>query len=378
MNTHSGYLTQDEIRELKDAALDTSTLTDPQVRPLLLAGVMRKYTATLPMLPQPILQVHSDLNQMNGVERLVNGQVPLELWLRNAVGLVTEEGPLAVLNRALDEVARSAGGEPDVMAELPDLETKEAILHRDDTVPFDFLRGGEAAGAAVARIKVPPYEGGAPLQPNGFPHSGTGWLIAPTLLMTNHHVVNARTADRAGRPQAGPDDLLLQARNAHARFDYESDDDETEEAAISELVAADRTLDYAVLRLAAPPSRPVLKLAGKPLSIAKGDIVAVNIIQHPGGQPKRVGLRNNLVFEADASDVRYFTDTRGGSSGSPVLTDDWRVVALHRGTRRVEDVMFQGKSTAFVNVGTQMDSVMSHLKANSPQIHAEIESAQHG
>ncbi|WP_405411549.1 hypothetical protein [Streptomyces decoyicus] len=52
------------------------------------------------------------------------------------------------------------------------------------------------------RLKVPPYQGGAPLQPNGFPHSGTGWLIAPGLLVTNHHVVNARTGTGAGRPVA--------------------------------------------------------------------------------------------------------------------------------------------------------------------------------
>lgn len=73
----------------------------------------------------------------------------------------------------------------------------------------------------------------------------------------------------------------------------------------------------------------------------------------------------------------YLTsDTRGGSSGSPVLTDDWKVVALHRGTRRVENVNFRGRSTAFVNVGTQMTSIMRHLEEHSPEVHAEIAAAQ--
>ncbi|URN17338.1 MULTISPECIES: trypsin-like peptidase domain-containing protein [Streptomyces] len=370
-----GYLTREAVLAVRDAALEAG-LTDPAVRPLLFDGIMPRYRATLPLLAAPGLQVQSDLVEMNRVERLVDGSVPLETWLRNAVAQTTAAAPMAVLQRALDDVARDAGGEPDVFADRPVPEIKEEIVHRDDTVPFGFLRGGDAAGAAVARIKVPPYEGGRPLQPNGFPHSGTAWLVTPDLLVTNHHVVNARTGSGGRRPTAGPEDLLLQARGARVRFDYESDDTGSEEAAVRELAAADAELDYAVLRLAEPSARPVLPLAGRTLRVAAGDVVAVNIIQHPGGAPKRVALRNNLVFEADERDLRYFTDTRGGSSGSPVLTDDWLVVALHRGTRRVENVSFQGRGTAFVNVGTQFTAVMAHLAAHAPQVHAEIEAAQ--
>ncbi|KIZ15089.1 trypsin-like peptidase domain-containing protein [Streptomyces natalensis] len=371
----TAYLPPDAIQQVSDAALE-SGLAEPALRPLLFDGIMLKYRGGLPLLPAPGPQVHSDLASMNRVERLVDGSVPLGIWLRNAVAQTTESAPLAVFQRALDEVARQAGGEPDILAEHPAPEIKEEIVHRDDTVPIGFLRGGDLAGTAVARIKVPPYEGGAPLQPNGYPHSGTGWLLAPDLLITNHHVVNARTATGGQRPTAAPDDLHLQAQHAHARFDYDTDDVETEEAAVSDLVAADPGLDYAVLRLATAPARPVLKLAPASLAVADGDYVAVNIIQHPGGLPKRVALRNNLVYEADDQDVRYFTDTRGGSSGSPVLTDDWKVVALHRGSRRVENVMFQGRTTAFVNVGTRMDVIMQHLEAHTPAVHAEIAAAQ--
>ncbi|MEU7281705.1 trypsin-like peptidase domain-containing protein [Streptomyces sp. NPDC045431] len=374
--TPTPYLPPDRILEVRDAALE-SGLADPSVRPLLFDGVMPRYRGTLPLLPAPGRQLHSDLNEMNRVERLVDGSVPLETWLRNAVAQTTEAAPLAVLQRALDDVARAAAGEPDVLAGRHLPEVKEQIVHRDDTVPFGFLRGGDRAGAAVARVRVPPFEGGAPLQPNGFPHSGTGWLVTPDLLVTNHHVVNARTGGGAGPARAAPEDLLLQARHTRARFGYDTEEDgEAEEVAVAELVAADPDLDYAVLRLAEAPDRPVLRLARRPLTVVPGDSVAVNIIQHPGGLPKRVALRNNIVYEADARDLRYFTDTRGGSSGSPVLTDDWRVVALHRGSKRVENVNFQGRATAFVNVGTQLAAVLSHLAAAGPAVHAEIEAAQ--
>ncbi|GGT12320.1 trypsin-like peptidase domain-containing protein [Streptomyces purpureus] len=371
------YLPPDEIVQIKDAALEAG-LADPSMRKLLLEGILPRYRGTLPLLAAPGPQVHSDLNEMNKVERLVDSSVPLEIWLRNAV--VQSAGitaPLEVFQRALDKVTRNAAGEPDVAPDVPAGETKEEIIFRDDTVPFEFLRGGELAGTAVARIKVPPFQGGAPLQPNGFPHSGTGWLIAPGLLITNHHVINARTRTAAvPRVEVARSDLDLQVRGSRSRFDYLSDETETEEAGGAELVAFDEELDYAIVRLSTPPERPVLRVASEPLRVTPAEPVAVNIIQHPGGLPKRVALRNNLVYEADERDVRYFTDTRGGSSGSPVLTDDWTVVALHRGTRRVEDVSFQGKNTAFVNVGTQMSSVLAHLRDHRPDIHAEITAAQ--
>ncbi|AKL69181.1 MULTISPECIES: trypsin-like peptidase domain-containing protein [Streptomyces] len=369
------YLPSEEVVRLSDAALEAG-LADPVVRTLLFDGIMPKYRGTLPLLAAPGLQVRSDLNAMNRVERLVDGSVPLEVWLRNAVAQTVAADPLAVFQRALDEVARNAAGEPDVPAGPAEGETKEEVVHHDDTVPFEFLQGGALAGLSVARIKVSPYQSGAPLQPNGYPHSGTGWLIAPGLLVTNHHVVNARTRSATELTAVAPDDLRLQARGSRSRFDYGADETETEEVTASELVAWDEGLDYAILRLSDQLARPALRVATVPLTVDREEPVAVNIIQHPGGLPKRVALRNNLVYETDGDDVRYFTDTRGGSSGSPVFTDDWKVVALHRGTRRVEDVSFQGKTTAFVNVGTQISSVLRHLEHTSPEAHAEITAAQ--
>ncbi|MFJ6756192.1 MULTISPECIES: trypsin-like peptidase domain-containing protein [unclassified Streptomyces] len=370
------YLSQDDVVRLRDAAVE-SDLADPARRSLLFAGILPKYRGSLPVLSAPGPQVQSDLNEMNRVERLIDGSVPLARWLGNAADQLTDAAARDVFLKALDRVSRDAAGEPDVAPDVPTGETKEEIVFRDDTVPFEFLGGGALAGASVARVKVLPYQGGALLQPVALPHTGTGWLIAPGLLVTNHHVVNARKRSAGEQQSADPTDLRLQAQGARCRFDYVSEDDPTaEEAAASELAAWDEELDYAVLRLADARPRPFLRVATQALVVPKDTPVPVNIIQHPGGEPKRIALRNNLAFDADDRDVRYFTDTRGGSSGSPVLTDDWTVVALHRGTRRVSDVSFQGKSTAFVNVGTQLSAVMEHLREHSAQVHEEIAAAQ--
>ncbi|MFG2639850.1 trypsin-like peptidase domain-containing protein [Streptomyces sp. NPDC048370] len=369
------YLTAEDLVRVRNAALDAG-LAEDGVRRLLFAGTTAHFRASLPAMDSPLRQMHSDLDMMNQVERLIDGTVPLEVWLHNAIAQTVDAAPLAVLQRALDDVARDAAGEPDMPAGPLPAETKEEIIFRDDTVPFEFLQGGVLAGASVARLKVPPFESGRPLQP-AYPHAGTGWLIAPELLITNHHVVNARTRSPGVRLRVADDDLQLQVRNSRSRFDYGADEAETLEATAGALVAWDEALDFALMRLSAGlPPRPVLRVATAPLLLTGSEPVAVNIIQHPGGQPKRVALRNNLVFEADEQDLRYFTDTRSGSSGSPVFTDDWTVVALHRGTRRVEEVHYQGRTTAFVNVGTQMSRILAHLRESAPELYEEITGAQ--
>jgi len=64
----------------------------------------------------------------------------------------------------------------------------------------------------------------------------------------------------------------------------------------------------------------------------------VNIVQHPGGEPQKVALRENEVVDVFDDWMHYTTDTGPGSSGSPVLNDQWEVAALHHsGVPRVDD-----------------------------------------
>jgi endonuclease G, mitochondrial len=70
--------------------------------------------------------------------------------------------------------------------------------------------------------------------------------------------------------------------------------------------------------------------------------------------------------------VSYFTGRDGGSSGSPVCTDDWRVVALHRAWKAAQNVRFQGKPTAWVDEGTQIAAILDHLKQHHATLYTEL------
>src|SRR5262249_29113780 len=63
----------------------------------------------------------------------------------------------------------------------------ERIIGKNDLIGSEFLERGARAARCVGRIRI--RAGGRPL---GF---GTGSLVAPRLLLTNHHVLNA--VDRA-------------------------------------------------------------------------------------------------------------------------------------------------------------------------------------
>ena len=93
-------------------------------------------------------------------------------------------------------------------------------------------------------------------------------------------------------------------------------------------------LDFAVIALGARIAGPATTeslghcvLSPEPNKHVLG--MNVNIIQHPRGNYKQVAIRNNLLtFRTDRA-LLYEADTEVGSSGAPVFSDLWGVVALH-------------------------------------------------
>jgi endonuclease G len=369
------YLTRERINQIKDFFVTTLTAYDREVRPLLLNGIDPRFAGSLRNYPNNDFQLTGDLNTLNSVERLADGSVPLEIWLRNAVELLSHLDTGKVLSRALDDVtSRMSNAAPiEEPSTVPNLfQVQEAIVNRDDMVAYGFLQAGFEAGRSVARLQVPRHDNGAIRQraSGGTEiYLGTGWLVAPDLVITNHHVVNARSD---GEADAASVDLDLQARNTTVQFDFDASTAAGESFRATKLEAFDPGLDYAVLRLASPPARTPLAINPPQIEIAKDSYVAVNIIQHPNGGPKKVALRNNLIYESKFPRLRYFTDTEHGSSGSPVFDDNWKVVALHRASTFVDRVQFQGRATGWVNEGTQMAAILDHVKTDNADVYNAI------
>lgn len=366
------YLKQDEILELTTAAMKIG-LGNPMTQMTLLGSLNPQFAGsiqTLGLPPSPMLL--NTLNRLNSTERLTDGSVPLEVWLKSAVAVAGPVEDAKVLARALSIISqRSSGAPPIDLENVP--ERKEQIIHQDDMVSFGFFAGAVAAGSAVALLTVPRYDGGTRrmLASGGeYLSQGTVWLLTPELAITNHHVIHAR---QEGEAAAARSDFELQAANARLGFDFDSKAQVPVPVAVAKLECCDPGLDYALLRLAQRQSR-------RPLAVKAGLVAVgtpVNIIQHPLGQEKKVACRNNLVTASSAAQLRYFTDTQLGSSGSPVLDDTWRVVALHRSSVSVENVSFQGKTTAWVNVGVPIGRVLEHIRQNAPEaLWQEIHQAQ--
>ncbi len=194
----------------------------------------------------------------------------------------------------------------------------ERVLGTSDLMSVAFLDEGLVAARTVGRVWI----GVAAGRPVGF---GTGFMVSPNLLMTNHHVLGdknlARTSLVEFEYQLNPDGTLRQSHS------FAMDPDTFH--------FADRNLDYAVVAVRAFSSnnnRSLAEFGHNRLIETEGKAIVgqwVNIIQHPNGEPKQLALRENNIVDVLDDFLQYQTDTAPGSSGSPVYNDRWEVVALH-------------------------------------------------
>lgn len=357
------YLTLDERHELAMAIMAAVGYGHAQ-RTIIIGGLPLWLRGGLPggSAGAPMTDAMLDLGMLSGIERLTDGVIPIKEFLKGALLLAGSNVAADPIRRKLAEIeTESTGAAP--VSQSPPAEINEKYVTRTAMVPRGFLAGALIAAAAVAKLSVHRYENKALIASGGEPvtYVGTGWLAAQNLMLTNHHVINARNA---GEARANSDDFEAQLRSCTVRFDYDDENLKGVEVEAGDLVASDPILDYALFRVTAPPNRQPISIAKQPiLAVVPEEATAVNIIQHPDGRSKKWGVRNNLVSAATTTELRYFTDTLNGSSGSPVMNDDWQAVALHRGSKFVTGVRFQGRDVAYVNVGTQLHAILEDLRA---------------
>ncbi|MEJ7559818.1 MAG: endonuclease [Pedobacter sp.] len=195
---------------------------------------------------------------------------------------------------------------------------RERVIAGDDTLDVNYLQNGMIASKPVCRITICSSEG-----EEGY---GTGFLIAPQILLTNNHVLSDADYGRFSYAEfnyeKGPDGIPLPERVF--RFDP------------SQLFYTNEDLDYTIIwveeqsadGLAVIHQFGFLKLNPSLGKTKEGNFVSV--IQHPDGKMKKVALRQNEITNLSLPKfVRYVTDTKSGSSGAPVFNDKWEVVAVH-------------------------------------------------
>ncbi|MFF7974302.1 trypsin-like peptidase domain-containing protein [Streptomyces sp. NPDC007905] len=194
-----------------------------------------------------------------------------------------------------------------------------------DLQAWSFLPRGARVARTVARISVRENGRELPL--------GTGFLVSPSLLMTNHHVL----AD------------VEAARQCFVEFDAQVTVDNTPQPATrleldpDAFFVADQRLDFALVLVApGPDGRPPGETFGwNRLSVQPGKLVIgepVNVIGHPMGRLKEIAVRDNMLQVRLDDFLQYKTDTEPGNSGSPVFNDQWEVVALHHsGVPKTDD-----------------------------------------
>jgi endonuclease G len=220
----------------------------------------------------------------------------------------------------------------------------ERIIGASDLLPMAYLEAGTACAKHVCRVEIHDRLGSV----MGY---GTGFMVAPGLMLTNHHVLqDAQTALYSWAQFDVEYDMLMQPRPIH-NFRFEPE----------RLFLTDDTLDFALVAVAPVASDGVkLERYGyMPLIAGSGKALlgeAVSIIQHPRGAPKAIAIRANQVTDVFDQFVHYSTDTEPGSSGSPVFSDAWEVVALHHA-----GVPGPGGQGYVANEGVRISSIMAHL-----------------
>ena len=256
---------------------------------------------------------------------------------------------LEVLQEVPDKISEemSPALAPQEVAEelaIPEEVSLERILGVNNLKQISWIERGLQVARSICRI----------LTTRGL---GTGFLIAPDLMMTNHHVI--------------PDPAT--AADSVAEFNYQHDFEGKLLPTCRYGLDAERfhsspTLDYTIVGVSADPGKPSLEGWGRVLLNPHADPVPgehVIIVQHPNGGLKQIVLTANQVVNLWEYRLHYTTDTMPGSSGAPVFNDLWQVIAIHHGGGGLQ--MNAKGDKRFVNEGILMSAIKSDAGSSWPE-----------
>jgi V8-like Glu-specific endopeptidase len=228
---------------------------------------------------------------------------------------------------------------------------EEAFLYRDDlTVEIGMVPGLiETLGTL---FKLSPAICKFSVDFNGVGRkTGTGFRIGPDLLLTNWHVLHL------------DNDTAASQVDAEFLFEKDSQGKLAATRIIGCKVDSIRTHrgdDWAVIQTSAPmdDAWPIIPMCDG-VKVQQND--RAYIIQHPGGERKRLGFVRNQVSLVDDRVIHYLTDTKEGSSGAPVFNQEGKLFALHHAGGTPQQIV--GRPPVRKNEGIRISRVIAGLKA---------------
>lgn len=208
----------------------------------------------------------------------------------------------------------------------------EKIHKTNNLLPVSFLYNGSDRAKALCRISTPTSY-------------GTGFLIAPGILMTNNHVLTTEQ----------------EAAGSIAEFFYEENRDTVNvQIKPQQLFITNPDLDFTIVGCDTTGIEHVeyIPLLRNPSTVTRYE--QVNIVQHPRGRRKEIAIHENQVKRVQQKTVRYITDTEPGSSGSAVFNNQWELVALHHAGVYIKE---NNKVVGAENEGIRISAIVDHLVA---------------
>jgi endonuclease G, mitochondrial len=259
----------------------------------------------------------------------------------------------------------------------------ERVIEGSDIMPINYLGIGIRKSDSVCRIEVKDRTGRTL-------EYGTGFMVTPSLLITNNHVLENS-------------DLC---KKSLAQFHYQDDENFVPKQIINFSLDPDKffytnpDLDFTVVSVkpkSIDGSTPLsnfgyIQLIAQTGKIMRGEYVS--LIQHPNGEKKSIAIRENRLVDILPDFLHYVTDTQPGSSGCPVFNDQWDVVALHHsGVPDIDENgnylsidgtiwnegMDEDKISWVANEGVRISKIIEDLKKNqntlsttSPELLTEL------
>jgi len=334
------------------------SLTRPQLRRLL----AERYPS-VPELMSFLLDYHPEVHRrLNpGMDRLIIENLLLECVRTEvltdslqqaqqpsaAPALPSEDTLRAEIRRQLEELFRARVPQPESgvpKAALEALVSQGAIADVQS-----WLRRFDEISSRICLLDLPGID-------SEHSSTGTGFLVGPDLILTNHHVIDHLLS---GKARAADAQLLFDYRGFRHGSSHrlatswcvaKSPMSPVDSEPVKSRQPSVDELDFALLRVAGTPSQDAITgssgerqrgylalRADAPIADSKKPLF---ILQHPQGQPLKMHIDVVEGYNDNRTRLRYSTNTLPGSSGSPCFDAQLRLVGLHHSRDPAEPPRF--------------------------------------